>query len=115
MREPEPEPVDPPEESTLEHLNIQVTAWESCVRSLEIGNDVSDEYTHDIFKRYCLHGTLNGYMSQGLPVPEALQARIDEADRRFMAATFALDRHFWNGPEEYDPVVFWYYYRWPAR
>lgn len=113
---PELEPICEPGGVTLEHLEDSVSRWEVAVGYIESGaDDDTDEYTHDLFNRYILHGVLNGFACQNLAVPDAPKARIDEADKRFMASTFVIDTHVWGGTRIYDKTIFWYYYRWPLK
>jgi hypothetical protein len=107
----EPKPLCEPEEATLENLEFDVACWEQAVRTFEAGFDCSEEYTHDLFFRQCLHATLNGFARRGISVPSDLRGRIDAADRRFIELTRETAHGVWGGPCRYDPGVFWYYYR----
>ncbi len=112
---PEPEPMFEPEEVTFESLEAAVSGWERSVGYFEAGFDCSEEYTHDLFARWCLHGELNGFASKDEFVPDALKARIAAADQRFMELTVEIENHVWGGFEQYDKTIFWYYYRWPIK
>jgi len=111
----EPEPMCEPEEVTVENLDDAVSRWENSVRSFEAGFDCSEEYTHDLFERWCLHGVLNGFASRNLAVPDALKTRVDAADKRFIELTFEVEHHVWGTFDIYDKNIFWYYYRWPVK
>lgn len=111
----EPEPRCQPEDVTLASIEDAVSRWESSVHSIGAGFDCSEEYTHDLFERYCLHGVMNGCANQNLTVPDALKARIEAADQRFIQLTFEIDHHVWGSFDNYDRNLFWYYYRWPLK
>jgi hypothetical protein len=104
-----------PVESTLDNLEDAISRWEESVGFFETGFDCSEEYTHDLFERDCLHGVINGCANQNLTVPDALKARIEAADQRFIQLTFEIDRHVWGSSDDYDRNIFWYYYRWPLK
>jgi hypothetical protein len=112
LPEPEPEPMGEPEELTLAGLEAAVAQWEQSVRYFEAGFDCTEEYTHDLFDRYCLHGVLNGFARLGLAVPDAIKARIAAADKRFVELTVEVEYSVWGRAEHYDKETFWYYYRW---
>lgn len=104
-----------PEEMTLEYLEDAICRWVSSVHSFGTGFACSDEYTHDLSLRECLHDVLNGFAAHSLAVPDALKARIDAADRRFIELTFEVEHHVWDTFDIYDKNIFWYYYRWPIK
>lgn len=108
----EPEPICTPEEITLAGLEAAVENWEQSVRSFEAEFDCDEEYTHDLFDRYCLHGVLNGFARQAQTAPVRLKARIEAADRRFIELTYEIEHDVWGGSSQYDRELFWYYYRW---
>ena len=111
---PELEPICEPEEVTLENLEEAVSRWETVAKNIESGlDDDPDEYVFDCLKRDDLHGLLHGFSCQNLAVSDALKARIDEADKRFVALTSAIDNNVWGSRDIYDKTIFWYYYRWP--
>lgn len=107
---PEPEPVDAPEMATIENLGRQIDVWTSRVQGFAHGFDCSEEYQQDVMVRASVHGVLNGLRQKGVSVPVALQLRLDEADRRFLALTEDGDC-IWHDSERYDRDVFWYYFR----
>ena len=113
----EHEPMCATEEVTLNHLESEIALWEKSVGYLEKGNDADDEYMHDIYSRHCLQEVLNGFIRQNLPVPDAMNFRIEAADKRFINATFELVEgiNMWGNREHYDKTLFWYYYRWPIK
>lgn len=88
--------------------------WEKVVGYFESGYDYYsdfDEYDHDMFSRECVHVFLEGFARLAQPLPEALTARLAKADQRFMALT--VENHYLKPARDYDPVAFWYYFRWP--
>ena len=113
--EPEPEPICGPENATLEELEDAVYRWERAIEYIGKGWDCLEEYTLDLFNRDVLHGVINGFANRNLAVPDALKARMDAADMRFMEVTFETDSHVWGGFKPYDKTIFWYYYRWPIK
>jgi hypothetical protein len=89
-----------------------VTRWEASVHSISCGWDCTEEYTLDLFERECLHEDLDHFAAQGQQAPEALQARIDAADPSFRRV-IRPGSCVWDRRECYDPVLYWYNYRWP--
>ena len=112
QRQPIPEPMYEPKYATLEYLESATRSWESLVDSIARDNVDWDEYTHDLMAREEVHGMLNGIASHNLAVPDALKARIDAADRRYVELTRETDDHVWHTNDLYDKGLFWYYYRW---
>ncbi len=111
--EPEPEPVANPEESTLPKLEEAITDWAEMVDYFASGRFCEDEYTHDVMYRQSVHALLNGFQRLNLSVPDYLRRRLDAADQHFMDISAACACVWGHG--EYDPVAFWYYYRYPVR
>lgn len=104
-----------PEEMTLEYLEDAISRWERSVSYLDTDFDCSDEYTHDLFERECLHNVLNRCEAWSFTVPDMLKARVDAADKRFIELTVEVEHSVWGGGENYDKETFWYYYRWPIK
>lgn len=113
--EPTGEVAREPEAMTLEYLEDAVSRWERSVSYFDTDFDCSDEYTHDLSMRECLHDVLNRFEAQSLTVPDVLKARIDAADKRFIELTVEVEHSVWGGFESYDKETFWYYYRWPIK
>lgn len=94
--EPSGEVVREPEEMTLEYLEDAICRWERSVSYLDTDFDCSDEYTHELFERECLNDVLNRFEAQSLAVPDALKARIDAADKRFVELTVEVEHSVWG-------------------
>lgn len=91
-----------------------VEDWERSVNHIESGFDYREdieEFQLDVFAREEVHGILLGFARLNTPVPDALAARIANADQRYLDLTEASDS-IW-GAWDYDPTAFWYYFRWP--
>ena len=108
----EPEPVANPEESTLPKLEKAIADWAEMVDYFATGRFCEAEYTHDVMCRESVHALLNGFQRLNLPVPEHLRRHLDAADQHFMDISAACACVWVRG--EYDPVAFWYYFRYPA-
>ena len=97
----------------LESIETNLECWENTVSYYSEHFDTDDDFDHEVFGRYCLHGLVNGYISENHILPEHILARLQAADSKFMAITFEMADTSWNCKEHHDKAIFWYYYRFP--
>ena len=96
-------------------LEYLVSGWERTVRQIESGYPgIVDEYINNLDRWRIIHGLW--------PLTSAEQQvrygpRLEEADKRFEAATESVEESFALGVrknrDRYPPVVRWLYYRVP--
>lgn len=92
----------------------RIQSWESLVTSVEQGyTDLVDEYTNDLYSRNWLHEAWVLLPAHAL---EAWNARLQELDDRFRAATvfddgIALSRY--HRISAFDPDAMWWWRRRP--
>lgn len=90
-----------------------IANWEEAVSWIEKGWDGEDEYVSDVATRHTVFKLL---VLSNESLPAALQARLDAADARYLAATvddwpFASCSHI----SELDQHQHWYWFRRPAE
>lgn len=112
-------PPPPPNEAepcdlkpTLEALAKEITSWELAINYYGKTYDNDDEYDHEIYIRYCLHGTLNGLKAAKTTIPNHLATRLKIADAQFITIT-RPSPFIGRGYNHCDETAFWYYYRFP--
>ena len=90
-------------------LMLAVAGWEEAVDWIAKGFDCIEEYTNDLYARERLDNDLSNCEER---IPDDLVVRIMTADERFKSVTYASNKCVWGDKDLYDPVTYWYYYRW---
>lgn len=100
---------------TLESVVQAIANWEEAVEWIAKGWDCIEEYTHDLFAREMLDDAIAAYSEL---LPADLIARIQAVDQRLRDVTIETKDSVWSsgfavGPNEYNQLQHWYYFRWP--
>lgn len=117
------------ESVTLEELIENIVNWEKEPAWVARGWHSIEEYTYGLYNREILADNLAIY-SLNNTVSQNLLDRIKAADESFRSVTEEsklcvwhcgpMFQHFPDGTvklifDDYDPIKFWYYYRWQSN
>jgi hypothetical protein len=97
-------------------LEWEIDRWEEAIEWIAKGWDCSDEYTMGVSNREELQFVLDEFEQNGWIIPEFLQNRLAEADKKFINCTEDSELCVWGRDDkQYNKVRHWYYFRWPLN